>query len=250
MCTAVDCTSSVWILNRDLIEKVSFICSQCKKWGPTRFLQFYLWTARGMPIIDIFLHDIYRKKSDIFYPDTKHVTRYMHVIQMLKTHIRYTIACSIYNTHFWNRRRRRRCLQHKRTSQSCLSHNMQRRAFIIFIKTIFLEFLFDDPVSTPHTRPLILVPARDYFHYIHLYLYHSFIYVNVKWRTFLTSTDPHQNILAEPRAIWKMIHLTSQELRVFILLPLSYACYVRTALQHAITSRQNWNRYNDSYQTH
>lgn len=34
---------------------------------------------------------------------------------------------------------------------TCLSHNMQRRAFIIFIKTIFLGFLFDDPVSTPHS---------------------------------------------------------------------------------------------------
>lgn len=96
---------------------------------------------------------------------------------------------------------------------SCLSHNMQRRAFIIFIKTIFLRFLCDDPVSTPHSL-WIEFRIGDKRNSNHPYL-SCFIVRHTSETQVSVSLvlDPHQNILAEPQAIWKMIHLTSQELR-------------------------------------
>lgn len=89
---------------------------------------------------------------------------------------------------------------------------MQRRAFIIFIKTIFLGFLLGDPVSTPHSlrSGFRCGDAPDVFP---LYLFRDKPEKAYLWRWSELSlvADPHQNILAEPQAIWKMIHLTSRE---------------------------------------
>lgn len=94
---------------------------------------------------------------------------------------------------------------------------MQRRAFIIFYKDDF-SWVFvgrDDPVSTPHSarpgpgsgsggRPGA-APSSSRSR-------------GIRWAAArrpvelsFSRADPHQNILAEPRAIWKMIHLTSGE---------------------------------------
>ena len=90
----------------------------------------------------------------------------------------------------------------------CLSHNMQRRAFIIFIKTIFLGFLLGDPVSTPNRVPAPGQPESA----PSLSVAHSRRTLPGNVLPLVRAADPHQNILAEPQAIWKMIHLTSEEL--------------------------------------
>lgn len=89
---------------------------------------------------------------------------------------------------------------------------MQRRAFIIFIKTIFLGFLLGDPVSTPHSLR-IGFRSGDNPDAFHLYLFRvpgERVYLG-RLLELPSVADPHQNILAEPQAIWKMIHLTSRE---------------------------------------
>lgn len=84
----------------------------------------------------------------------------------------------------------------------CLSHNMQRRAFIIFIKTIFLGFLLGDPVSTPHSLR-IWFRCGDNPDVFRLYLSRIQmvqVYLS-RWLELSLVADPHQNILAEPQAI-------------------------------------------------
>lgn len=104
---------------------------------------------------------------------------------------------------------------------------MQRRAFIIFIKTIFLGVFVAATLFPLHTRsesssgggggdggtrfppllgcPLSVAPVfRSEAHLLRLFFGAPGFRLSVV-------TNPHQNILAEPQAIWKMIHLTSGE---------------------------------------
>lgn len=89
---------------------------------------------------------------------------------------------------------------------------MQRRAFIIFIKTIFLGFLLGDPVSTPHSLRSGFRCGDNPDIFRLALLSGTLMAVCLRRRLALSLVaDPHQNILAEPQAIWKMIHLTSRE---------------------------------------
>lgn len=121
---------------------------------PAQFLQFYLWTLRGMPIIDV----SYERPEKLPFFQTQSTLWYMHDSNVKNVYLgiqrRVPFIIPVLKIGVMSSNKVVNNEMSSRISQSltpCLSHNMQRRAFIIFIKTIFLRFLLGDPVSTPHS---------------------------------------------------------------------------------------------------